>query len=75
MSVPMLNNSIAKQDFLNIQIPVQDEINEHSRAMMQYMRKMKSNMRHCEALPFYGIAAAACVPYSLCHCRAFRATP
>lgn len=50
MSVPMLNNSIVKHDSLNIQIPVQDEILEHRGAIMQQMRKMKSNMRPREAV-------------------------
>lgn len=52
MSVPTLNNSIVKHDFLNIQIPVQDEIHKHRGAIMQQMGNMKSNMRHSEALPF-----------------------
>lgn len=46
MSAPLLNNSIVKHDFLNIKIPVQDNIHMHRQAIMQQMRKMKSNTRY-----------------------------
>lgn len=52
MSVPMLNNSIARHDFLTIQIPVEVEINEHSGPIMQQMRKkIQSKLRPCQAPP------------------------
>lgn len=39
MSEPLLNNSVAKQDFLHIQIPVQVEVLELRGAIMQQMGK------------------------------------
>lgn len=47
MSVAILNNSIAKHDFLNIQMPVQDEMNEQQRS---HHAADEGNMRHCETL-------------------------